>query len=385
MIYYLIPILIGIIFSFYSVKLGPLNSKSSRVRNFYLLLTAFIFCGGYMTGSDWVNYEIMYLNISISDISSLQREKGFFVLMLIFKQLGFGFFPFLILVKFIVFYIVANFILKHFESFYLPFSIFLSTYALFLYVDNPLRFMIAFGIIVLSFKYLLERKFIPYALIIIFATTFHISSVIMLVIYFSLYIKVSRRFLLIIYFFIFFTLSPHIVGNLIQSFFPQLPPLISTYFHRMQIMEYNAFPIGKVINAIFFIVIVFNKSLIERGINKGNVFFILSINFFFFNLLGYIIPTFFRFSIFLSIFFDISLAFLTISITRKAFLRVFLCSYLLFTTVRSIYSTYVYIPYSNYFISLFQNEKEYYERSRYNKIKYYERTGSWPEYFGEEV
>ena len=92
------------------------------------------FCGGYMTGSDWQNYELMYNDILSFHLNQFTREHGFYLLMFLFKSRIW--FPFLIICKF-CFYVIKQFISQYSINFYLSFSIFLASDALFLFVDNP--------------------------------------------------------------------------------------------------------------------------------------------------------------------------------------------------------------------------------------------------------
>ena len=378
MIYYLIPILIGLLVSFYEVKFGSFTSKSPVFKNIFLLFTAVIFCGGYMTGSDWRDYELMYNDASIANFNYYFKEQGFYFLMLAFKKIGVGFFPFMIFFKFLVFYIVASFISKHFKSFYLPFTIFLSGSALFLFVDNPLRFMVAFGVIVLSYKYLIERKLLIFSAFVLLASLFHISSVVMFLIYFTPNLKLNKASIIIIYFTLFFVLTPSTIDPIIRLF-PDFLMTISTYYNEMHRMDYNPFRLGKIINAIFFLIIIYNKSTIIKTFKEGKIIYALTIAFFFLGLIGFIIPTFFRLKYYVSLFFFLSIAsILLYGFKYKVFIKIFFISYMLFASIKSIYAGYVYVPYSNYFVSLFQKEMPYTYRANYNKKKYFERTGTWP-------
>ena len=377
MIYYLIPILIGLLLSFYEVKLASLH-KSPAFKSLFLLFTAIIFCGGYMTGSDWRNYELMFNEASIANFKYYTKEQGFYFLMLVFKKIGFGFFPFMILLKVLVFYIVEKFISKHFKSFYLPFTIFLSSAALFLLVDNPLRFMISFGIIVLSYKHLIKRNFLYYSVYVLLAFTFHISSFIMFFIYFIPNLKLNKSVITIVYFTLFFILTPTVIEPIIDIM-PNFLSRVQGYYNLIKPEEYNPFILGKFIDAIFFLIVLNSKNIIINSFKNGEIVFALAISYFFLSLLGYIIPTIFRLKYLVMLFYILSMSSILLYRNRgKLFIRAFFISYFLFTTTRNIYTAWVYLPYSNYFVSLFQEEKSYNYRSNYNKIKFYERTGDWP-------
>ena len=381
MIFYLFPIVTGFLFSFLEVKVDNYYIKTSITKNLFIIVTAVIFCGGYMTGSDWRNYELLYSEASISLLNYYPKEKGFYLLMIIFKEIGFGFFPFLIVSKFFVFFVVSNFIANNFKSFYLPFSIFLSTEALFLFVDNPLRFMIAFGLVVLSYKFLLNRKIIPFLLLIFLAISFHITSVIMLFIYFVPRFKVRKKYVnLTIYFILFFLLSPELFSVIFKRYFPSLIFFLGSYYERMMIKEFMFFSIGRIVYSILFVIIVMFRESILDSSKYGKQYYTYSIAYFYISLSGMVIPTFFRLPIYLVPFLCISLSTILVSkIKLRQLYRIGIASYFVLSTIKGIYSTYVYIPYTNYFTSLLKNELPYSYRANYNKNKYFERTGSWPE------
>lgn len=381
MIYYLTPIITGFTLSFYKFSIGNLKLNSFSTINLFVFVSAIIFCGGYMTGSDWIGYELLYDEASITNLKFYSKEKGFYLLMLIFKTIGLGFFPFLIICKFFVFYVLKNFILKHFKSFYLPFAIFLASDALFLFVDNPLRFMIAFGFVIISLKYLLDRKFIVYSFIIIIATTFHISSIIMLILYFTPNIKMLRKFyVLLLYFFFFFLLDPEIIRGLIEKQLPYLVYLVEWHLEKTSTHQFHQFPIGKIVKGVFFIIIVMNREKIQNYHKYGKLFYALTISYFYILLICSTIPTFFRFSYFFVPFLYLSLSILLLSPNKiQKLIRIFIISYFLLSPIQKMYSTWVYLPYTNYFTSLLKEKKEYNFRANYNKNMYFKRTGSYPE------
>ena len=112
MIFYLLPILLGLLLSWFELKFSknqPTNINKF-IKRIYLFVTAVILCGGYMTGSDWRAYELLYNNASIQNIDTYFQEKGFYLLMIVFKNIGFSFFPFMIFLKFIVFHFVSTFL-----------------------------------------------------------------------------------------------------------------------------------------------------------------------------------------------------------------------------------------------------------------------------------
>lgn len=383
MLFYLIPILLSFLLAFFKFKGIP--QQTTIFTNSFVFLVAVIFCGGYMTGSDWVNYELLYDKCSVSGLITYPHEKGFYVLMLLFKSIGISFFPFLIICKFWVFFSVTKYLQSQYRNFYLVFAIFIATDALFVYVDNPLRFMLALGIIVHAYKYLVNGRFFPYMLIVLFASFFHITSVIMLPIYFLKKIIIQNRILLILYFSLYFVLTPTLAILMIDQLFPFVVPFIRTYYERIGLLDFSFFSIGKVMYSFFFLLILKYKIVIVDYSSNGRYYFTFSIIFFFLTLIGNVIPTFFRLALLLSPFLYISLSIVFEQLKWRYFIKPLLLLYFVFSTVSRVDSTYVYAPYSNYFFYSVFEDLPYAYRVKFNKQKYYERTGVYPVSFFENT
>lgn len=371
MIYYLVPIILSLTLA---ISKQP---KNELIINFLIIIAAFIFCFGYMTGSDWSNYEVLYNEASLNNINEYYKEQGFYFLILIFKNIGFGFFPFLILVKLIVFFIYVDFLKKNSTSFLLSFFLFLTTGALFIFIDNPLRFMIALGCIILAYNQLLRNNKCNFFLYLTLASLFHISSIVVVVVYIIQKCKLRQYLSILIYIALFIFITPKIIDVLISNL-PFDTKYINFYYLKMFESEYNHFTLGKVINLIFFITIITNRKQII-SLNNGDFFYKLTIFYFYLSLLGFVFPTIFRLKYFFAPFYIIILTNILIFFLNKYKILLTTFLILIFSTfIKEIYSTYVYIPYSNYIFSLFTPKESYQDRVNYNKLKYYERSGKWP-------
>lgn len=383
MIFYLTPIIFGFFFSFFTPTIGAKNIKN-YTENIFLIITALIFCGGYMTGSDWRNYELLYNDLYSTSITNFPIEKGFYLLMYVFKLLGFNFFHFLVICKLMFFTVIVRFIKKHFKNIYLPISIFLSTNALFLLVDNPLRFMIALGIVFFSLDYLLKRKFVHCSIFIIIASFFHITSLFLFLIYFISYFnfaKLPKSFLILTYLLLYFIITPSFLFSQIGKY-NELTVIMGIYYNRINFSDYNPFAIGRIVYSLFFFLTVIYKDKIITYFTLGNRIYSLLIIFYFVLLTAGNIPTFFRFALFLVPFFYLSISVLMISkIKFNNIFKYFVILYFLLSLSINMYSSYVYLPYSNYFTRFIYDGNSYTFRANYNKQKYFERTGKWPEYY----
>jgi len=374
MIFYFLPILFAFVLSFF--KVGQLNKNGNSVKWSIYILTVVIYCFGYMTGSDWRAYELMYNSASIDNLFSV-REKGFHLLMLVFKFLGFSFFPFLIICKIFSFLAFVKFFERFSTNIFLPLAIFLSTDALFLLVDNPLRFMLALSIVLIAHIKLLDRKNFAYILWVLLAVTFHISALILLPLIF-LNKKVFNRDILIcvIYFVLYF--SPEILKPLLEyslSFFPSL-----YWYYKAFLLQYDfsMFSIGRIMHAFLFVVIVINRESVIGAIKCGKEIYNYAIIYHFVAVIGAPIPTFFRFALFFAPFFYLALSFILLKYAqyrKTVVLCCFMVGYLLLSTYSKIERTWVYIPYSNYLTYIFKKKPSFSERCNYNIIKHYQRTG----------
>lgn len=375
MLYYIIPIISCFILGLFS--LNKYEKYKPIIFNIIVVYSIFIFCCGYMTGSDWKNYELMYNDIEWDNLFSLKKEWFFYFFMALFKMLGFGFFPFLIFCKVLVFIISVNFLKNNTIQPYIPFAIFLSYNVLFLFVDNPLRFMIAIGIVFFSYKYLFDRKFCPFLLIILLSSLFHISALVMIPVYFLSNYSINRVVLLIIYILGALFLSPDVMFVVIEKLFPTLPIMMGSYYDKILISDYQTFALGKIVFFSFFCLILYYKDLVINYSKNGKYIYTLSVLSLLIGIVVSAIPTFFRIAIYISIFVIISLS-IIITSKRNFLLTAYLVCYFLLSVISTSLTSYVYTPYTNYFFYISKN-LPYSYRSDYNKIEYYKRYNTYPE------
>jgi len=385
--YYLLPILIGFFYGLNS-KHFKLDSKIKKnIKKFLIYFSGFIFCSGYMTGSDWIYYEVLYNEFNIKNINIFEKDPFFYVLIFLFKNLGFSFFLFLVIMKSLVFFIIVRFLNKYSgEHFVLSFSIFLCTNALFIFIDNPLRYMIALGFVILAFEYLIKTKFLIFILLVVVAFMFHISSLIVIFAYFFKVNKISKFKLYSMYIAITVVLTPATIIKMIEVLPSWTKLLISSYYRRfIEEQSNNYYSIGWFFTHILFLFILFNKDKIIRSSEFGHKIFNMSVFYFFLIAIFSLIPTFFRVPIYFAVFMYLSLAISLYNINKNLLIKSFFVLYLLTANIKNIYSTHVYIPYSNYFVHLFKIDLPYQYRIQYNRNEYFKRTGEMPpEYIPSE-
>ena len=172
------------------------KAQKTTAELFIVLILGIFFCSGYMTGSDWRNYEIFRCRICTDATwnalfnPSRYLEPGYYFYMLLAKSIGLSFWPFFIITKFILYIINVRYIYKYTKEYFpLALSFFLFVFGLYLFIDNPMRNFIANTIYLYAFPLIFKRKFLSYCGLVLLATSFHYSSVILLVflsIYYSL-------------------------------------------------------------------------------------------------------------------------------------------------------------------------------------------------------
>ena len=181
LIYYLFPFVLYICSLF--------NFKNKKLKVFLAISLGVFLCTTYFNGSDWRQYEIMYNEATLGEIQEFKKEKGFYLYMLFFKLFNIDFFNFFIITKSILFYIFYRIILEKSKNFYIVFNLFYTLMGLFLFIDAPLRNLIAITIVVYAQKYLEEKnkkkyKNIKYIFLIFIAFSFHETAIIFLMLLF---------------------------------------------------------------------------------------------------------------------------------------------------------------------------------------------------------
>lgn len=346
------------------------NSKFTKKNNiiYYLILPLFL-CFGYMNGSDWRNYEIEFYEIdSFREVWGYGREKGYTLIGYFFKLIGLSFWHYAITIKLIGYYIFLTFYKKYSESNLFGLIFFFANFSLFLWLDHPARNFCAILVYLFSFKYIFEKSFVKYLLIIFLATFFHLSALFLLPVYFfnksySRNIYIILVIISVILFLTSYALLPYIT-SLFEPFF---------FFNRFD-AYLNEMYIGKSMNVfryslnIFIIVLAIIKKKKFEIYKYGTLMLNLSIIYLLFFSIGNINVILFRFNLYYAIPFAILISYLfTImhSLRKKIFkYAIIMISFLYMYQL--ITKDFRYIPYTNYLSFSFQAKPNYYYRSNYN-------------------
>lgn len=356
-----------------------LKVQSKLILASTIVLVGLFLCFGYMTGSDWRYYELDYNELNIKNYSNIDYELGYFFYMLPFKYLGIGFWPFFIFTKVILYSINIHFLRKYLaENFYIAFAIFFCLFAVFEFIDNPMRNLIASTIFLFAYQFILEKKFAKYLLISIFAILFHKALFLMIPLYFILNRNYKTKNIVVL--FVVFNILLFVFNEQLILIFKTIDFLsfsdsqkygqqISGYILSDKIRD-NPFSLGLISRYFIFIILVLFKNKIESYSKYGNIAFNSSIVTLYILRLALVWPIIGRFAIPFSIFYCVTLATVIscskgTSKLRYYFIFILIYSGVLYTQITTVYK---YIPYSNYLFYIGYDKPSYQFRSDYNFI-----------------
>lgn len=381
MIVYISIFLLLLVFGFYRNSLIKSKIRGLNVEILFFIFLSLIICGGYMTGSDWRNYEIDYYTSDFLNRNYSYSEPLFIYLISTMKLIIPDFFVFLIITKLTVFYIFYLFFKKHSTNIYISYFIYIPWFSLYIFIDNPLRFMIALSFVVLSFNYLLKSKFIKFFLLIFIGSLFHYSVLFFFPFYFIRDIKIKNWVLLIsftLWTLIFNVSNLHYILLKMAAIFPSLFSEYLGYLNLLEFVEDKIISPKVIFQFFVFICILMNRMKIEKHFVYGRIFFNFSIVYLFLSKIALYLGAGIRISHLFSFFYVIVFSFILISFYKTSvFKRIISFTFIAYTLIYSfikIDSHYVYMPYSNYFLNILDN-KSYYERSNYNLDEYFKRKG----------
>lgn len=249
---------------------------------------------------------------------------------------------------------------------------FIPCYGFYLFIDNPMRNLIAVSISLYAVRFLLERKPIHYFIIVIIAMTFHMSACIMIPAYFYMNKDLSTKKIIILYIainvlFANRALLALIISNVFGSI-PYVAGKISSYIESSNTEGGGrVISLGFIIFFTFFILLCFYKSQIYK-MKNGKIIWNGAITFLILYRLATTIEVFMRFQLYYMIFFVAGISYLTVFFTERS--KKIYISYLLGLSVigsNQIFSTWRYLPYTNYLTYAVKGEFPSYSfRSAYN-------------------
>lgn len=359
--------ILSILWCFFSFLFKCLRTS----RRWYLLTTLMLcvfLCFGYMTGSDWRSYEPMYESVKIDHLFyDYYWEPGYYLWMLIFKVLHFEFWSFFITTKVLVFSIISHVVNKFASEYrYLIWMFFLPFFAFYLFIDNPMRNLIAVAIILYAFKCLINRDFVKFLAFILLASSFHITALILIPLFFLLLKRVQTKIYLILMLCLMIFFSNDFIVNLLLNItgFGYIEQKIVTYVDSEdgggQVFSAKMF-----INLFFFLLLLWKREKIEA---YPNGLFLLNTSLFFvlFYRVGLGMHILYRFQLYFCLPYCIGVVLLIRTFTtRSHFIYAIFILFLSFAGSTAV-RTWKYVPYTNYLCYLYDSLSFDY-RDSYNK------------------
>lgn len=330
-------------------------------------------CFGYMTGTDWRNYEPSYqwINFDTFGSSIAFWEPGYLFLVSLFHVLNIDFWPFLIVIKIVTFLSFCRFFKKYGkEKFFMIMTFFLSFYGYFFWIDNPLRNLCAFTIFLFAIDAICSKKKIRFILITALAILFHYSSIILLPMYWLLHSRLKTGSIVIIYLTVtILFLNVNFMFKIIDLLFGWFPVIQAKLYEYSSSTDGKLFSFGYVLHNIFFILILLSRKKIE-SLQYGNIIFLGAVFYIFIFRLGLTFTVFMRFAMFFAAVYSLAVVYVmdNLKIESKKIYLTYLLAISILSCYNSITKDYRYVPYSNYLEYMFQPKPSFEYRSTYNQI-----------------
>lgn len=368
---YLVTFIFGFVIDF--------RDSCRKYKRAYILWLYIFLCFGYMTGSDWRDYELEY---TTGTYLFNETEFGFTFIYDLASKIGLDFWLFAGLMKCL--YLSAQIrLLKKLTTYTTScLSICMVTSLLFMLIDYPMRFTAASTFLLFAIPYLFQRKVLRFIVLSSIGIIFHNTIIITIMICLLSYLITDKllainKYILSAIFIVF----AFIVSNVSRITFIQEVAMAffigsggRNFSSYMAENNNSFFTIGSFLNIFLACLVFFVKGffLKENPKDKLILKFAIVSSFFFRILL--IIPTGYRLTIPLSVFATI----IIITYCYRNNIKIlygFIILYFM-TLCKDVYNGFVYIPYSNsipYIIT--QDHLPYNERDQYNFTKYRERKG----------
>ena len=338
------------------------------------IIWIFVFlCFGYMTGSDWRGYELYYNGV---DGVSTYRDLGFVWLVNIARVLIADFWVFNALCKIfflssIIFSIKKIFMLKP----WLAIGFFFTFGLLFMLIDCPMRYMLALGIYFFSLPLFFRSKYLLFLSTCFLAFFFHVTIVLVYVMTFALLLrrrirKLNRMLILLFYFVCLYLTTNSSFFESMYSILYNTDSVFSAMAHSYNKYSVDSwYNLGALKSFVFLLIVLIYRERICRFNEIGNIVYSGAIIYFFVSLFAGGVPTLFRIAIPFAIYLIISFVLLIKSFKRKYnIVSLGIVLVLGLILIMDVYSSWVYMPYSNSIPYILTEHLPYFYRERYNLL-----------------
>ena len=353
MIVYFIPILLCFATAFFK--------ELSDNRKWYICFGVYLclfYCFGYMTGTDWRQYEDWYDSIDFNRLFyDYYSEPGYYLYMLLFKSLGIGFWPYLLFTKTVVFIIIYKTVFDYCrESGYLTLMYYLPWFGMYLLIDNPMRNCIAIAIFIVSVRFIIEHKFWKFLLCMLLAGSFHFSAFVILVFYPFLNHDLKKWIYVLLFLLINIVFANRgLFINVLTTVFGKIPyvqdKLVTYLLLDSEFAQGKLFSFGMVWQIGLFILLICYKDRITGYLEgpKGLMVFNSAMAYMLLLRLSMTIEIFIRIQLYFSVFLAIAVGLILLSFEYKS--RIFYICVVLMVSCYTCYGKATgssrYVPYSN--------------------------------------
>jgi hypothetical protein len=324
---------------------------------------------------DWRTYERFYNTLINSEgkallyLLFLRMEPGYALYNYIFAKMGVPFWYFFIFTKVVVFFIIMK-SLEYFSprrTFFLSLQFLTAIFLYAVFINDPMRNLIAVAIFLCAMKSLIEGKFIPYFIWTILAISFHFSAIILILLYVLRKTYFNTSILVLFYIFINILFSNRTilftVARNIFFFIPFIARKIESY---AEVYDGKIVSFGLLLHTMFFILFLIFRKRIE-SIRHGKLIFTFSVIYIFIFRLALTITVAGRFRYYVCPFFAISIGIIINAFSKdmKWIYAMSICILSIILCFNNITTDSRFIPYTNYLFYI-NNEMSFNERDYYN-------------------
>jgi hypothetical protein len=171
---YILLVVFYLVLAIYEHK----SKKIKRTRFIAALIFIFFFGFRGYIGTDWYNYEIYYNNISFRELSFVDKEIGYALLVKLFNLIGVNYLTFVLFLTIIQVYLWDKFISKYAISISLSYILII---ALFPILIDLQRNFTSILIVINALPLLQKNKKKNYLLMVLIGMLFHISAAVFII------------------------------------------------------------------------------------------------------------------------------------------------------------------------------------------------------------
>lgn len=342
--------------------------KKSTADNVIYFVVMLFLCTTYFNGSDWRTYEQLYDAVGLIDRYQ-HWGAGLKVIYNVFNIINFNFHEMLIVCKVLVFFICVIYIKKFCNRPMFAFAIFVMLSGYGIFIDNPLRQMLAIPFFLLSNIFIVKRNLAFFILSLLLGSLFHSSILLFLPVYFLVTKEFKKKYVFICFLVVYLVSISDSLLFFITDFLGSFIPIVSFYGRHYLEGEGRLFNISSFLYLALFYVVNYkiensNDDFSYQNI-QWNLNFLYFLLFIFTVILSIRIPDILRFTYYFGIPFAIFISdSLSGAISKKIFV-LFVCLVLSFNLLLTEYK---YLPYTNYIYSWATDDLKGYDyRNEFHK------------------